>query len=236
MEGGNQVRVYRHIIQQDEKWFRIRKGRPTASNAKKILTPTGKDSASWEEYAIELIAEGIYPNEPEAWTGNKDTDRGNTFEDEAIRRFEQVMNLQTVKVGFVTRDDGIVGLSPDAFVLKPGVDIDRDAVIDPTDCAIINGHDLFLAGLEAKVPRAKGQVSNLVKGGVPSEYIPQVEFSMAATGLPWYFCSVSECDKLREHIVLQKHSDYTAKMKDAVDRFLIYYSATRTKVIPQVKA
>lgn len=231
------MRIYTNIIQQSEEWFRIRKGRPTASNASKIFTAGGKDSKQWEEYAIELIAEGIYPTEPESWAGNKDTDRGNEFEDMAIQAFESDTGLQTVKVGFITRDDGIIGLSPDAMIVKPGVDIELDTIIDPVDGAIINGHDLFIAGLETKVPRAKGQIKNLISGeDIPDAYIPQVNFSMAATGLPWYFCSVSECSLLKPHISYNEHNGYTKQMQDAVDRFLVYYASMREKVIPKVKS
>lgn len=72
--------IHPQMIQGSDEWFRARKGRITASNADRILTPTGKDSSQWDSYAIELVAECIRPDETPAFIGNSHTDRGNELE------------------------------------------------------------------------------------------------------------------------------------------------------------
>lgn len=225
------MKVWPHMIQGSEEWFRARKGRVTASNADRILTPTGKDSSQWDSYAIELCAECIRPDELPAFAGNAHTDRGNELEPAAREEFSRVMGLEVVQVGFITRADGVVGLSPDSLILKPGVNLERDAKYDDKG-AIINGLDLFLAGLEAKAPMAKNHASYVVEGGLPKQYFPQVHFSMAATGLPWYF--ISYCPGMVAHIAPVNPDAYTAKMADAIDRFVIFYGARRTEVMPKL--
>lgn len=200
--------IHPQMVQQSEEWFRARKGRITASNADRILTPTGKDSSQWDAYAIELVAECIRPDELPAFIGNAHTDRGNELEAEAREHFESWMNLQVMQVGFITREDGIVGCSPDGLIYQDGEPI---------------------AGVEIKCPLAKNHLSYLVDGEIPKAYIPQVHFSMAITGLPWYF--LSYCPGMAPHIALAKPDDYTAKMRDAVDRFLIYYSERRRQLL-----
>jgi hypothetical protein len=198
------MKIWPQMIQQSEEWFRVRKGRITASNADRILTPTGKDSSQWDSYAIELVAECIRPDEMPSFIGNAHTDRGNELEAEARSVFSENMNLEVTQVGFVTRDDEVVGCSPDGLIYKDGEPI---------------------AGVELKCPLAKNHLSYLVDGGIPKTYLPQVHFSMAITGLPWYF--MSYCHGMVPHIVPAKPDDYTEKMRDAVDRFLIYYSERR---------
>jgi hypothetical protein len=196
------------MIQGSDEWFRARKGRITASNADRILTPGGKDSSQWDSYAIELVAECIRPDETPAFIGNAHTDRGNELEAEARALFAETMKLEVTEVGFITRSDGIVGCSPDGLIYRDGNPV---------------------AGVELKCPLAKNHLSYLVDGEIPKAYIPQVHFSMAITGLPWYF--LSYCPGMAPHIALAKPDAYTAKMKDAVDRFLIYYSERRRQLL-----
>lgn len=200
--------IHPQMIQGSEEWFRARKGRITASNADRILTPTGKYSAQWDGYAIELVAECIRPDELPAFTGNSHTDRGNELEADARATFAEVMGLEVSEVGFITREDGIVGCSPDGLIYQ--------------------GTEL-VAGVEMKCPLAKNHLAYLVDGGIPKAYLPQVHFSMAITGLPWYF--ISYCPGMAPHIVLAEPDGYTAKMADAVDRFLIYYGERRNQLL-----
>jgi predicted phage-related endonuclease len=195
--------------QQSEQWFRVRKGRITASNAERILTPTGKDSSQWQGYAVELIAECLRPDEMPEWTGNIHTDRGNELEPVAREEFARRTGLEVREVGFLTRHDEVVGCSPDALIYRG---------------------DTPVAGLELKCPLAKHHATYLIDGGVPAKYAPQVHFSMAATGLPWYF--MSYCPGLRPHLVQVEPDGYTRKMQDAIDRFLIFYGSYREKMLP----
>ena len=204
--------VHPQMQQQSEEWFRVRKGRPTASNASRILTPTGKDSSQWDSFAIELTAECLRPDELPAFLGNANTDRGNELEAEARQTFAEIMGLDVTQVGFVTCDRGFIGCSPDGLIYRDGEPV---------------------AGLELKCPLAKNHLAYLVEGGVPPEYRPQVHFSMSLTGLPWYF--MSYCPGMRPHIALAHPDEYTAKMQDAVERFVIYYAARRAELLQMAK-
>jgi hypothetical protein len=51
------------------------------------------------------------------FAGNKFTDWGNDHENEARELFESMMGYQVTEVGFVTRDDKIIGCSPDGLIM-----------------------------------------------------------------------------------------------------------------------
>lgn len=198
------------LIQQSEEWFSVRCGRPTASQFSRILTPTGKDSSQWEDYATELAAEKVRPDEIPAFIGNAHTDRGNELEPEARDMFAAWIGKEVREVGFVTRDDAIVGCSPDGFVYEDGKPV---------------------AGVEIKCPMGKNHAAALIAGEMPGKHRPQVHGSMAVTGLPhWWF--VSYCPGMAPLILRIDRDEYTEKVSDALDRFLIYYAAHLERVMP----
>lgn len=208
------MKIWPDMLQGSDEWFRARKGRVTASNADRILTPTGKDSSQWDAFAIELTAECIRPDEMPAFTGNAHTDRGNELEAAARASFAEIMGMEVTEVGFITNEiryKGVVGCSPDGLIYRDGE---------------------IVAGLELKCPMAKNHASYLIEGGLPKTYIPQVHFSMAVLGIPWYFMSF--CPGMAPHIVLCEVDNYTAKMADAVERFVIYYGSRRAEIMPML--
>lgn len=204
--------ILNDLVQGSEIWFAERKGKVTASQAARILTPTGKDSSQWDDYAIELTAECIRPDELPEWTGNSHTDRGNELEPVAREKFAEIMECDVVTVGFVKNTDryrGVVGCSPDGLVMRGSK---------------------VIAGLELKCPLAKHHAAYVIAGGAPAKYLPQVHFSMALTGLPWYFMSF--CYGMAPHIVRVEADSYTAKMADAVERFVTYYGTRMPEIMP----
>lgn len=207
--------VHEHIIQGSEDWFRIRKGKPTASRFSDIITAARGDlSKSSVRYIRELIGECFCPDFI-GWTGNKFTDRGTELEPEARDAFTQLTGLTVRQVGFVTRDDTIVGCSPDGLL---------------TDAT---GN--YVAGLELKCPMPATHVGYVLDGALPNEYKQQVHGGMAVTGLnEWHFFSYFP--GMKPHHVIVKRDDYTAKLSAAVDQFLIEYQAYRAAVIPRLKA
>ncbi len=200
--------------QQSEEWFRVRAARVTASSFSRIITPTGKRSSQWEDYAIELCAESLRPDEIK-WEGNHHTDRGNELEPEARKLFEKTMNLEARQVGFVTPNDSAecpAGCSPDSLVYQPG---DQDPI----------------AGLEIKCPLAKHHSKALIHGEMPSEHKPQVHGSMAITGLDhWYF--MSYCSGIQPLILRIDREEYTEKLTDELAEFIDYYRVQRRKIMP----
>jgi hypothetical protein len=208
------MKIWPDMEQRSEAWFRARAGRPTASQFERLLTPTGKDSSQWDDFALELAAQCIRPDEV-VWEGNAHTDRGTELEPEARETFSEIMDLETREVGFVTRDDEVIGCSPDSLIY------------DPTK------PDVPIAGLELKCPLSKHHARYLVDGELPAKYKPQVHGSMAVTGLRyWYF--MSYCPGLAPFITRVEWDSYTDKMADALDRFLLYYAQRRKEVMPKL--
>lgn len=203
------MKVWPEMEQRSEQWFRARAGRPTASQFERLITPTGKDSSQWDDYALELCAQCIRPDEI-TWEGNFHTDRGTELEPEARALFSELMGLDVSEVGFVTRDDEVIGCSPDGLVSNADGD--------------------YVAGLELKCPLSKYHARYLIDGELPAKYRPQVHGSMAVTGLRhWYF--MSYCPGLAPFITRVEWDAYTDKVADVLDRFLVYYAARRREVM-----
>jgi hypothetical protein len=87
------------------------------------------------------------------------------LEEEALPWLELELETAIDRVGFVTRDDGRVGCSPDGLV---------------------RNH----FGVEIKCPQPTQHVKNLLNGAVPGEYLAQIYGGMYVTGLEeWKFLS-----------------------------------------------
>lgn len=111
------MKIYYHVEQGSGDWFQLRLGIPTASNFDKIITPkTGKLSASSTAYAYRLVAEKLLNLPTETIEGQQWMDRGKELEPQAVSQYEWVNEVETVKVGFITTDDGLIGASPDRLV------------------------------------------------------------------------------------------------------------------------
>lgn len=197
--------VWPDLEQGSEAWENIRKGRPTASAASRIITPGGKDSSQWEAYADQLIGE-TFGDKPE-WGGNHHTDRGTELEPEALDRFAASLppHLIVERVGFVTSHHGAVGCSPDALV--------RDS-----------NTGSYVAGVEIKCPMAKNHIPVLRSGEVPDKHLPQIHWGMSVTGLDhWYFMSYHP--KLKPFYARVDRDEYTEALTESMERFLVYYGS-----------
>jgi len=113
--------IFHDIPQQTPEWFALRSGMPTASEAHRLVTPTGKASEGLELYAQQLAAD-LYRGKPaDAWSGNEHTDRGNELEPVAADNYEFMYNAKLRKVGFITDDNNSYGVSPDRLVGRSGL-------------------------------------------------------------------------------------------------------------------
>jgi putative phage-type endonuclease len=196
--------------QGSEDWFRARKGRLTASQMAKVITPTGKLSSQWEKLAIRLAGECVKPNEIPAFLGNIHTDRGHEMEPVAREWFAEWSGLDVRTVGFVTKDDNpVLGCSPDALIYKK---------------------DKPVCGLEIKCPLIENHALYHYEGGVPEQYRAQVHGSMVVTGLrEWWFVSYNEGTEPFTH--LQTWDEYTDKVAEALDEFVTKYAPIRSQVL-----
>jgi len=205
--------VNEHMEQGSEDWCAIRRGRPTASRFKDIVTPkTGAYSKSSRSYMIELIAESFVPDF-QSFTGNAFTERGLELESEARESFERESGLLVKEVGFCTQDNEIVGCSPDGLIEDMGE---------------------FVSGLEIKCPIPKTHVKYLLEDCLPSEYKAQVHGGMAVTGLnEWHFYSYFP-GMQSLHLVV-KRDEYTEKLEEALNKFIVEYRDMRSVLIPQIQ-
>lgn len=185
--------------QYDDLWWKVRRGVPTASNAKKIITPAkGELSKSAEGYACELIAE-LYDLEygPRDEFATAAMRNGTIMEPEARRFYEFDTGMSVKQVGFCVTDDGRFGCSPDALVGDEGA-------------------------LELKSPQCHTQIRYLLDNKLPDEYRPQVHWHIAVTGRK--FCDFMAYYPGLPHLLVRVERDsYTEKLEAAMDDFWTLY-------------
>ena len=207
------MKIYPEMIQGSEEWLRARKGRLTASQMAKVITATGKLSAQWEKLAIKLAAECVKPEEMPAFIGNIHTDRGHELEPVAREWFTQWSGLDVRTVGFVTKEGNpVLGCSPDALIYEGKSPV---------------------AGLEIKCPLVETHALYHYENQLPEAYRAQVHGSMAVTGLrKYWFMSFNEGTEPFTKLV--EWDDYTDKVAEALDEFVIKYSEIRASVISKL--
>jgi hypothetical protein len=210
------MKIHKGFLQGSEEWFALRRGRATASNFKKIITPAkGEYSKQASSYMRDLLVECFTPDYAK-FIGNFWTDRGTEMEPEARKAFEAHTGLTAEQVAFVTADhwQHVVGCSPDSLIKNEAGE--------------------YVAGLEIKCPSPFTHAEYIEDGVLPDEYKAQVHGSMTVTGLNhWHFFSYFP-GLQPFHIVVQR-DDYTAKLSDAIDRFVIEYGAYRESMTPKLQ-
>ena len=106
--------------QNDEIWEKARCGKITSSGMSQIISPTGKASTQVSKYISRLIAERIR-GEKDGWAGNKHSDRGHEFEQEAVDYYAMLYDVEPQLVGFCLTDDETIGASPDRLIGGEGI-------------------------------------------------------------------------------------------------------------------
>lgn len=197
--------------QRSPEWFAARCGRPTASSAAKILTSTGKKSASWKPYLYELVAERAGHMAP-------------PFEPtdamlEGIRREQEAQDLYAFEMGVEVENVGMVICEVTGASASPDGLINREY------------------GLELKNPKGSTFFAEKDAGKVPSKYVPQIHFSMAVTGFQrWdYMCYLPGQAPLIHHV---ERDEYTETMRQAIADFCgeLEAACERLEITPQEKA
>lgn len=195
-------------------WFEARRGIPTASNFKRILTPkTGKLSASAQDYIYELIAERYHLGAMDelATPATVAMQNGTIMEPEARRWYELEAKAKVEQVGFIVTDDGRFGCSPDGLVGDGG-------------------------GLELKCPMGKTHLGYLHAGELPDDYKAQVHGCMIVTGRQWWDF-MSYAPGLPAFRIRAERDDYTALLADALDAFDKRLNTTITELaLPPIDA
>jgi hypothetical protein len=185
-------------------WLAARLGIPTASRFDAILTPaTRKPSKSARGYRDELLAEWIL-GQPLDWGTTEWTERGTEMETEARAFYELQTDSEVRQVGFILRDDGMVGGSPDGLVGDDG-------------------------GLEIKCYGAKHHVSCML--GEDAATMTQVQGNLWISEREWW--DVLAYNPAMPHVLTRIHRDeaYIADLSAAVDVFVTDLLAARERIL-----
>lgn len=163
------VTIHRDLVQGSAEWMAARCGLLTASEMKRIITPTLKPASNDAERAHlwELLAQRITRYVEPAYVSD-DMLRGQEDEIEARALYAQhYAPVETV--GFIVRDFGWgkIGYSPDGLVGDDGL-------------------------IECKSRRQRFQVETICQGEMPADFRIQVQTGLLVTGRRWcHFISYS---------------------------------------------
>ena len=155
--------ILHNVVQYSEEYDRLRLGIPTSSHFHKIITPQGKPSKQWREYACVLIAERILQRKIEFYNSPA-MERGLIAESEAADWYEFDQDVTVQRVGFITDDDHSVGCSPDRLVGDEGL-------------------------LEIKAPLPHTQIEYWISGEVNERFRPQLQGQLYVSQRSWSISS-----------------------------------------------
>jgi YqaJ-like recombinase protein len=198
--------IFHDVAQYSEEHDRLRLGIPTSSNFHKIITPQGKPSKQWREYACVLIAERILHRKLEFYNSPA-MERGLIVEAEAADWYEFDQDVSVQRAGFITDDRHRMGCSPDRLVGDEGL-------------------------LEIKAPLPHTQVEYWLSGEVGERFRPQLQGQLYVCRRCWVdlLCWHDVLPKL----VLRVEPD--EKFIVALDRELQIFNYFIERVMEKIRA
>jgi putative phage-type endonuclease len=153
------MQIIRDILQGSEEWTQLRLGVATASNFNKIITATGKESATLEKYALQLATEStLFSAEPNF--KNEIMARGNELEAEARQVYQEETFNIVEEITMFKSDCGNFGYSPDGLIANDGL-------------------------IEIKCPLATTHFQYILDDKVPSDYWQQLQGGLWVSGRNW---------------------------------------------------
>lgn len=198
--------IIHEVEQNSPEWFVLRLGIPTASNFKRIITPTGKPSTQADGYMDELLAEQM-TGEHDAIDQTGYMARGNELQDSAAELYAfKHPEYEMVRAGFVTNDAKTMGCSPDMIIGQEG-------------------------GLEIKCLKPKNHVSQLLAQSIDEEHKPQVQGSLLVTGAQWWDV-IGYHPKMQPVIIrVQRDEAYINQMDRLIKEFHVKMAEKKAKLI-----
>ena len=186
--------------QGSQEWLQARSGVLTASEFKKLITPTGKPTSGKvrQDYLLEKANE-ILTGEPanEAFVSTW-MERGTELEPQARAFYEFVTGNTVTQAGLIYSDESKrVGASVDGLVNDDG-------------------------NQEIKCPKLTTHLRYLIDGKVPTDYVPQVQGQMMVTGREF-------CDFVSFHpgavkqgliVRVDRDDEYIKKLSAAIEQAL----------------
>lgn len=185
--------------QGSEEWLKLRLGVATASNFDKIITSTGKESATLPKYALELATQYLL-TEPEPSYKNEAMQRGNELEPFARQAYEEA-NFETVdEISMFLSDCGNYGASPDGLVGNDGL-------------------------IEIKCPLATTHFKYLIDNKLPTDYVAQVQGLLWVSGRKWCdFISYHPsfiADKQLLIVRVERDEKFISELEKLVDKVIL---------------
>ena len=186
-------------------WHEARLGIPTASCFGKIVTSTGTASKQAADYMDELLGEWLTGASKDGYTSTWMA-RGTELEPDGRLWYEFAHDVTVQQVGFVMRDNGLVGGSPDGLVGDDG-------------------------GLEIKCPAPGTHIGYLRTGKIPAKYVPQVQGGMWVCDRQWWNF-VSYHPSIEPLVVrVQRDEKFVDSLSALVGRFVEKMLEEREKLI-----
>jgi len=212
------MRIFHDAMPASPRWWGLRRGRVTASNMDRIMTPKRRQfSAQAEPLATELAAdvahlEPTYYSESSERPASPAVDQGKKREAEARAWLKDDRGLDVMTNVVCVHDNGLWSCSPDGLIVEPTGEIRR--------------------GLELKVPFLRTHAQYLrdstrwEPGDVPLEYMCQVHGSLIVSGHDeWLFCSYQTAVGLNQIVVEVRRNDFTAELEERLGEFTTLYDA-----------
>lgn len=201
------VRYHPQVIQGSDEWLQLRCGVLTASEMKKIITPTLKvaNNEHTRAHAYELAFQRISQHVEPQYVSDAML-RGQ--EDEIYARAEYTEHFAPVtEMGFITsnRFGFTIGYSPDGLVGDDGL-------------------------IECKSRGGKFQVQTIATDEVPDEYMMQLQTGLLVSGRKWIdfisyagglpmFVKRVEPDPTIQEAIIRAACDFEAKVQDVIREY-----------------
>lgn len=199
--------IVHRVAQNTPEWLELRRGIPTASEFKRIITPLGKfsQSSTMRNYAIKLATELLLNRSLDSIESLEWVAHGKDHEADAAKFYDFAYDVVSEPVGFITTDDGRFGASPDRLVGEDGL-------------------------LEIKCPAPATHVGYLVNG-FDLDYKPQVQGQLLVSGRAWCDWMSYSYEMPQVVIRVERDEDYIAKLQEALVGFCVMKDALLEEVM-----
>ena len=203
------MKIHKDLIQKSWPWFQARAGKVTGSELGNLITDKGA-LRGWKtgmpnSYLHRKLAEKWRGQALESFAGNRQTDQGVIYEEQARHYFSSLLETEIQTVGGIESDDGRLWVSPDGII--------GDSV-----------------GLEIKAGNADTHVGWLLAGGVPEEHVLQVQFALHVTGWPiWQFLSFVK-DMPHLAVIVEPDEELSEVIAESICEFQTRFDSAWTRL------
>lgn len=194
------------VTQGSEQWDELRRGKATASQFGRIVTPAKLQlSTQAKAYACELVAQRIRVASPEPppsyWM-----EWGTENEPNAKEEFTEETGLEIQEIGFVEPFDGAqFGCSPDGFVGENEL-------------------------IEIKCPKPETLIAWHAAGGVPPEHVLQIQGQLWICQKEVCHFYAWHPELSPYHFAIGRDERVIAALSKAMDQFLLMVDGIQAKV------